>query len=50
MFEILYSLEKELTQKTSLGPAIGVEPCIRLVYGFIWECGCCIVIGGCSAA
>ena len=50
MFEILYSLEKEMVERTDLGPEIGVEPCIELVYGFFVPCGCCIRIGGCSAA
>ncbi|MCP2621035.1 hypothetical protein NLC30_03400 [Candidatus Aminicenantes bacterium AC-334-E05] len=49
MFEILYSLERE-TAKNELGPSIGVEPCIKLYYGFIVPCWYCIVTGGCSAA
>ncbi len=48
MFEILYSLEKGMNERVDLGPEVGVEPCIKLVYGFIVECGCCIIIGGCS--
>ncbi len=65
MFDILFSYENPGKVKNKIcqfkkilnvtetpppsWPSVGIEPCIRIIVGFIVPCGSDLVIGGCEA-